>query len=396
VEIKKRYRLINILITSLWVLVAAATIALLVAGMQKKDEKKCKAINIKIKDIQKNYFIDEKDIISVLVATAGGNPVGKTTGSVDLKIMEEGLKKNIWISNAQLYFDNNETLQVNIAEREPLARIFTLSGSTFYIDDSLMRLPLSDKFSARLPVFTGFPGENGILSKEDSNLLGEIKNMSLAIRKDPFLSALIEQVEITAQRYFEMIPKIGNQVIVFGDASNMQQKFNNLVLFYKKIASRSGIGYYSTINLQYKGQVVAKRRGADDITADSIRTLQIMQMVAANAEKRSGDSLQAMMEDNSSNIVDSSIIQQSIQREEGLENAGADVKETLASEKKPNENIKKDAAAKPLKPATVIAKPVIVKPFAKQQQQSKPNTPKPPVIKKGQEKPKALMPVNNN
>jgi cell division protein FtsQ len=54
----------------------------------------------------------------------------------------------------QLFFDNNEVLQVVIDEREPIARIFTVAGNSYYIDSSLERLPLSDKMSARLPVFT--------------------------------------------------------------------------------------------------------------------------------------------------------------------------------------------------------------------------------------------------
>ena len=54
-------------------------------------------------------------------------------------------------------------------EREPVARVFTVAGSTFYIDDELTQLPLSEKFSARLPVFTNFPSDNKVLAKADSS-----------------------------------------------------------------------------------------------------------------------------------------------------------------------------------------------------------------------------------
>ncbi len=86
--------------------------------------------------------------------------------SIDLASMETALKKSQWIKNAELFFDNNNVLEVRITEREPIARIFTTSGSSFYIDSSLARLPLSDKFSPRLPVFTDFPTDVIVLSKK--------------------------------------------------------------------------------------------------------------------------------------------------------------------------------------------------------------------------------------
>ena len=42
-------------------------------------------------------------------------------------------------------------LKVNVDESEPIARIFTAMGKSFYIDSTGKRLPLSDKISAKLP-----------------------------------------------------------------------------------------------------------------------------------------------------------------------------------------------------------------------------------------------------
>jgi len=232
--------------------------------------------------------------------------------------MERELQKNIWVKSAELFFDNNEMLQVIVNEREPVARVFTTTGTSFYIDRDGAMLPLSEKFSARLPVFTDFPSDKIVLSKADSILLKDIKTISLEIQKDSFRMAMIEQVDITPQRTFEMMPKIGNQLIVFGDASAAAEKFEKLELFYKNVMTKAGWNYYSIINLQYKNQVVAKRRGAEDFSADSLRTLQVMQMIATNAEKQASDSLQTMLQDNDKNTLDSSMIQHSIQRDENV------------------------------------------------------------------------------
>ena len=45
--------------------------------------------------------------------------------------------------------------------------------------------------------------------------------------------AMVEQVDITPERIFEMVPKIGNQLIIFGDATDTEIKLDKLKLFYK-------------------------------------------------------------------------------------------------------------------------------------------------------------------
>ncbi len=365
---------------TLWIVLGGATVFLLASGIKSKGAHQCKGVEINIHGVSNNFFVDKKDILNSIEVSESANPVGKATGSFNLKKMEAELVKNVWIKSAELFFDNNEILKVMVHEREPIARIFTTGGTTFYIDNDLTMLPLSDKFSARLPVFTSFPSDKKILSKADSSLLGGIKTISLALQKDSFSMAMIDQVDITAQRMFEMIPKIGNQLIVFGDASDVDTKLEKLKLFYKEIMVKAGWNNYSVINVQYKNQVVAKRKGAEDIAADSLRSLQIMQMLAAKTQQQANDSLQIIQPDNNHNTVDSTMIQQSIQRDDNDELGG--VAET------------RNAVMMPATlPVTNRTKPVPVK------QEAKPITKpvqKPAVIKKPVTIPKAVMQNKND
>ena len=397
-ELKKRYNIKNILFTALWVAVGAGGIVLLLAAMKKKDAKNCKGIEINITGVSNNFFIDKTDVLKIINRYAGQNAVGKPIENFNLVAMEAALKKDVWIKNAELFFDNNEILQASVEEREPVARVFTPDGNTFYIDNSNMMLPLSEKFSARVPVFTGFPSETKVLTKADSSLLNDIKTISIQIQQDSFLMAMIDQVDITTQRSFEMIPKVGNQVIVFGDASDAEKKFKKLQLFYRKVMAKMGWNRYSVINLQYKNQVVAKLKGADDVTADSLRTIQMMNIIAANAAKYSEDSTHTIIQDDRKNN-DSSMIQQSMQRDELGEISNTD------EEPKPQGNV--PAVTKPAdKPVTKpvekpAAKPVD-KPVAKPVQKTVAKTPpvkKPVIVKPIQKpptgKPKVVMPKKN-
>ncbi len=287
----KRYSAKRILGSLLWALLGLAIVVLLGAAMNLKNSKRCKGANINIVGVQANCFIDKKEITNTLETIAGGGLKGKQLSSFNLSSIENILEKNQWIKSAELYFDNNEILRVNVTEREPVARIFTSAGSSFYIDTALARLPLSDKFSARVPMFTNFSANTNALTKADTNLLKDIKNLSNYILKDAFWMAQIDQVDITANRTFEMIPKIGNQVIAFGNADNYEQKFNKLLTFYKEVETKVGWNKYSKIDVEYNNQIVAVKRGAEDIIQDSLRTKQIMQMLVANAQKAANDSI---------------------------------------------------------------------------------------------------------
>lgn len=408
---QKRYSIKQILLSLLWIGIGTATAVLLVAAIRKDDSRICKDVVPDIEGASNNFFVDKKDIINTITVIAGRNPIGKRTGSFDLASMEKQLEKNVWVKDAELFFDNNAVLQVKVHEREPIARVFTAVGTTFYVDNDVAVLPLSEKFSARLPVFTNFPSDGSRFSKADSSLLKNIRDISLAIQQDSFYMALIEQVDITPQRGFEMIPKIGNQLIVFGDGSDYETKLGKIKLFYKDVMPKAGWNMYSQINVQYRGQIVAKRKDAADISADSLRTLQILQMIADRAEKMADDSLAVIAPDNDRNTVDSSMIQQSFQRDDEGENGFI-----APAEEKP---VAKPAVAQPnvvtpAKPVPVNNKPATGKPATTKPLNTKPTNNKPvntkpinnkPVVAKPpngkpingkQAKPKATMPKRND
>lgn len=338
--------------------------------------------------------------MEALKVSENANPVAKSIGSFNLKKLEQQLMQDIWIKTAELYFDNNEVLQVTINEREPVARVFTNTGASFYIDDSLTMLPLSKKYSARLPVFTGFPTNRKVLSKADSSLLQDIKVISLAIQKDSFCMAMIDQVDINENNVFEMVPKIGNQLIVFGDAQHVEAKLDKMKIFYKQVMVKTGWNYYSVIDVSYNNQVLARRKGAADVSTDSLRALQLMKLIAERAEQAAGDSTRNITPDNGRNAADSSMIQQSIQRDDdaGDGDAGDETGAAGETETKPATKSQPATVTQPV----VIKKPVAPKPPVKTTTAKKTNKPvakpvqKKLPVKNEKRQPKVLMPKKND
>lgn len=361
---KPKLNIKKLLFAILWCSIAICGIVLLVAAVRSKNLQTCKGVDIDISGVSNNFFIDKSDVLAIIKDYVGGKPTGMGINSFNLRDIEQDLEQDMWIRNAELFFDNNEVLRVIVDEREPVARVFSTDGKSFYIDSSLKVLPLSEKFSARLPVFTGFAHRYQRLSKADSSMLKDIMDISMLMQEDSFLMAMVEQVDITPQRSFEMIPKIGNQLIVFGDAVDAAEKFNKLKLFYKEVITKAGWSKYSIINLQYKNQVVAKIKDAVDKSSDSLRALQIMQIIAERAARQAADSVQTFVQDSDRNTADSSLIQHSMQRDEQEQSTNYSSNATTIEPVKvtPTAPVVKTEPIKPspVKPA-IVAKPPATK-----------------------------------
>ena len=167
-----------------WVALGAVTLGLLGAGVYKKNHKVCTGIEIVFDGDGSNFFIDEKGVAVLL--KDNGVETGLPIEKINLRALENTLKSDQWIANAELFFDNKQMLKAFIREKEPVARIFTTAGSSFYIDSACRRLPLSQKLSARIPMFTGFPSDREVLSKPDSALLATAKDLAVFIQADEF------------------------------------------------------------------------------------------------------------------------------------------------------------------------------------------------------------------
>ena len=119
-------------------------------------------------------------------------------------------------------------------------------------------MPLSDKMSIEVPVFSNFP-EREFLLEKDKLLLEDIKATAEFILNDPFWMSQVAQINIAGEKNFEMVPLVGNHIVKLGNGEGIEKKFHRLFVFYKEILSKTGFNEYRTIDVQYAGQVVADK-----------------------------------------------------------------------------------------------------------------------------------------
>lgn len=242
---------------------------LLVAAARNQNGKVCKEVLVNIKGVGGVEYVSKKEILKTI---SGGRPdlmKGQLVKTFDLQQLEELLERNLWIRNAELFFDNNDQLHVDVTEREPVARVFRVNGQSFYIDDMGEPLPVTNDQVARVPVFTSFPAETTATRKKDSVLKQQVKEMGRYILRNDFWMAQVDQVHITNYE-FELVPKLGNHVIRFGAADQLAPKFNRLLLFYTQIMNKTGWNYYSLLDVRFDKQLVAVRRDSASLFASFV------------------------------------------------------------------------------------------------------------------------------
>ena len=259
------------------VLFVAGTFVLLIGAVRSKEAKICTGVDIQIGLTQQKGFIDEKEVADEITEQLKRKPSGTAIKQFDLRKIEKVLEENVWIKKAQLFFDNNEQLHVQVLQRIPVARIIDNTGASYYLDSTGFKLPLSNTYRADVPIFTSVP------FKRSASLEHTILDMANVIDQDSFWLAQAAQINWLPANKFELYPAFGNHVVDLGDAANAADKFGRLKLFYQTVSAKKGFDAYPKLSVAYSGQVIAIKPETSAPKVDAGKAMQVFdQMVKTN------------------------------------------------------------------------------------------------------------------
>jgi cell division protein FtsQ len=250
----------------LWIVVAGGCAFLLVAAIRRQNRALCKGVRITIEGRGK-WMVDSADIQALLTDQHTRQLVGTPAENISIKRLEKKINSSPWVRSAQLFFDSKQVLWARVTEREPVARVFTNEGNSFYVDTSGARLPLRDYYPTRLPVFTSCPLDSKHYTQADTLLIRQIGVLSAYLNAHPFWMNMVEQVDMTQDGSFELVPAIGDEVVKLGDTSALDNKFHRLWIFYKNVSPKIGWNKYAALDVRFDGEVIGvkKESGAEPI-----------------------------------------------------------------------------------------------------------------------------------
>ena len=227
----------------------------------------CTKILINITDSSDYHFVTKGHLMNLVYGTSS-KILGHPLRDVPVTDIEKKIKTIRELKEAEVYTTIDGTLHVYVNQRNPVMRIIPDEGGDFFVDEDGFLFRKRNLYNPRLHIIEGnidiTPAMLDSVSILDttikSTILKDIYHFVDYIRGKSFWSAQIDQIYINKENEIDLIPRVGNHTIHMGTFENYENKLRNLEAFYKKVLPEVGWDKYSVINLEFRDQIVCRRR----------------------------------------------------------------------------------------------------------------------------------------
>ena len=223
-----------------------------VLGMTNRHEdvRLCRGVDLHITDSLHFDLIDE-DMVLNLLKEHSLDPIGSPLDAIDVEAIETTLALHPLVGKAQCYKTGGDMLRINLSGKVPLVRVLNNRGQDFYVD-SHGEILTQHSLAVQLPVATGY------IDRQFAS--GELLEVVRVIDRSEFWKAQVEQINVTADGQIELVPRVGDHLLILGNADNVEDKLERLKNFYEKGLDNVGWNKYRSISVAYENQVVCKKR----------------------------------------------------------------------------------------------------------------------------------------
>ena len=181
----------------------------------------CNEVSIHIEDGLVMGFLNVNEVKGQL-QRAKLYPLGDVMENVSTRKIEEALKQNPFVEQAQCYKTQTGRVHITLSQRMPVIRIKADNGEDYYVDE---------------------------LTKVGNFLV-----------KNHLWRSQVEQVNVLSDGTIEIVPRVGDHIVYLGMPFDLEQKFKRLEKFYRYGLSEAGWNKYSYINLEFRNQIICKKR----------------------------------------------------------------------------------------------------------------------------------------
>lgn len=262
----------RILIISAWTILAVAIIFLTGFAIHRHDNRTATAIDIDVEESE-HFFVSEDDVKTILVRN-GFAVSNQVISQIDIPTIEQVVLADPSVEGCEACITVDGKVVIRVKQRRPIAHFVNLAGESFYIDDRGKLMPAAENYTAPVMIVNGYFADSYNTMKDidfnainaDSALktstpLDDAWHIVRFIDADSFLRAQMVQLYLTADKDFELIPRVGDHKIIFGHADGIEGKFRKLNLFYVYGLGKTGRwSEYASIDLRYQNQIVCTKK----------------------------------------------------------------------------------------------------------------------------------------
>lgn len=230
----------------------------------------CTGISIGIADSDRLALISQAELYERM-APLRERYTGTALHALPLSEIETQLEAHPAVKNAETYVTYDGLLHIEVSQRIPLLRVINAYGDDFYIDRDGYILQLTAPHAAYVPVTTGriavrpaAVGTQPVHARSGDAgsvfpVLSELYAMAGWLNEHPFWNAQIQEIYVRDDGDFQLVPLVG-PVILFGRWQDAEEKFGNLLAFYRNGLNVMGWDHYKQVNVKYRGQVIGTRK----------------------------------------------------------------------------------------------------------------------------------------
>ena len=242
--------------TVVWLATVLSIMIVLFLAIESKSLMPLNAVEIEIVKVpNQKAIVTEKIILDKLNSYLGFDVESANIKDLNLVEIEHLIKSDDRIKEVEVFVDGAERVHIEIVQRKPVLRVMT-NNANYYIDEEGNKINRMQGRSIRVPVATGELSDynESFLTEEYTGTLKEVFELALKIKEDKFLDALIEQIYVNELDEMVLIPKLGDEDLVFGGIEDADEKLNNIKDFYVHGMPKSGWNKFHTLTFKYKGK----------------------------------------------------------------------------------------------------------------------------------------------
>jgi cell division protein FtsQ len=240
---------------SKWLQFSTIRLVLLCGGLlflfsftnNRNNERTLKEVNIEF--VGNEFLFITHDSVNKLLIEKNTKLSDYKKVHLDLKQLENKITQHPFVQQSEIYLSVDGQLYARVEQKRPIARVFSMN-EVFYIDENGTKMPVSESYSARVPVFSG------AFNEENKN---SILKVLQAIDRDVFLTKQIVGIELLSNGNFKLRNRAFDFEIDFGKPVNVHRKFANYKAFFQKAVRNQKMHEYKKINLRFTEQVVCTK-----------------------------------------------------------------------------------------------------------------------------------------
>ena len=227
-------------------LLIGAVFFLFAFAERRNNSRKLTEVNLQFTNSE-NLYVTEEAVNKLLIQNhVVPESIAKDT--LDLSRVEAVLNAHDMIEKAEVFMSIDGKMGASITQRKPVGRV--LAARQYYIDRQGEKMPLSQFYSARVPLVTGIREEH----------VQEIFPLLDFIRKDPFLAVHVTGINRLFNGMYQLEIRGQDFAVHFGKIEDIERKTTNFKAFYQKAMEDKKLKAYKKVDLQFKDQVVSTKK----------------------------------------------------------------------------------------------------------------------------------------